>query len=76
MLAPLSMPLLPHWRGLTGHRPVQVMKAGITASQRRRRGDNALTVAVDPSTRRLLRLEEARSRLLLRPCTPGQVRHC
>ena len=40
------------------------MKAGMTASQRRRRGDNALTVAVDPHTRRLLRLEEARSRLL------------
>ena len=36
----------------------QVMKAGITASQRRRRGDVGLTLAVDPQTRRLLRLEE------------------
>ena len=44
---------------------VQVMKAGITAAQRRRRGDNALRVAVDPHTRRLLRLEEARSWALL-----------
>ena len=36
----------------------QVMKAGITASQRRRRGDIGLTLAIDPQTRRLLRLEE------------------
>ena len=39
----------------------QVMKAGITASQRRRRGDVGLTLAVDPQTRRLLRLEEVGS---------------
>ena len=37
---------------------MQVMKAGITASQRRRRGDNGLTLAMDPKTRRLLRYEE------------------
>ncbi|CAK0779954.1 hypothetical protein CVIRNUC_004898 [Coccomyxa viridis] len=35
-----------------------VMKAGITASQRRRRGDIGLTLAMDPKTRRLLRYEE------------------
>ena len=44
---------------------MQVMKAGITASQRRRRGDNSLTLAMDPKTRRLLRLEEVGSRALI-----------
>ena len=44
---------------------MQVMKAGITASQRRRRGDNGLTLAMDPKTRRLLRYEEVHH------CTSG-----